>query len=136
MGVEERISQRLEMLVEMVRHGRRSPQWSGDKSRTIGTLPMIRSWVWGEIKAIVNFSVPNKALIVEHFGQSPSKAWAQAGAVGQPGRVSLVLEAIVGEYDFYRSAGAATDGPLAEARRLAAHVLGHGGAIVLAAAKS
>ncbi|MEO7178656.1 MAG: hypothetical protein ABIW83_07415 [Allosphingosinicella sp.] len=136
MGVEDRIDQRLALLIELVHSGHRRVLWSRDKDRRISTLSVMRSWLWGEIKAIVNFGVPSKAVIAEHFGQSPSKAWAQAEATGQPGRVPLLLEASIGEYDFCRTAGPARDGPLAEARRLAAHALGDGGTIPLAALSS
>jgi hypothetical protein len=136
MGVEQRIEQRLLLLVELVQSGHRPRRWSADRGRTISTFSIMRSWLWAELKVIVNFVVPNKAMIVEHFGKSPSKAWAEAEKVAQSGSVSLLLEAMIGEHDFRRSAGMPTDGPLAEARRLAADALHDGVPVALAALSS
>jgi hypothetical protein len=136
MGVVERIDQRLALLAEQVKSGHRPSRWSADKERTISTPSIMRSWLWGEIKAIVNVAVPIKAMIAEHFGKSPSKAWADAEEAGQSGHVALLLEAMIWEHEFRRSAVVPTDGPLAEARRWAADALHDGFPLALSAFSS
>jgi hypothetical protein len=134
-NVSKRIDRRLELFVGAVREGKLPPRWNDDENPSLITnLSYMRSWLSAHIKAILELKVPIRSVIAEHLGQSPGKAWAEAERAGGSSRASVVIEAIMREFDFARHGeGPAHDGPLAEIRSAVSAALQRGRVVPLLA---
>jgi hypothetical protein len=101
MDVEGRIDLRLELFVGAVKAGRLPARWDDEERPSlIGNLRYMNAWLWGQIAATLKLLPPNIAVIAEHIGQGPAKAWVEAERPGTPGRADRVIEGIMGEFDF------------------------------------
>lgn len=133
MDVTERVEGRLELFVGAVKDGTLPPCWNGEESPSlVGDFRYMRGWLWGHIASTLKHLPPNTAVVAEHLGKSPPKAWADAQRVGKPGFVDLLIEAIMGEFEFaHRDDGSPREGTLAKIRSEAAAALRRGQAVPL-----
>lgn len=101
MDVAKRIDLRLTLFVGAVKAGKLPGRWDDEERPSlVGDFGYMRAWLSGHIAATLKLLPPNRAVINEHTGQSPGKAWAEAESAGTSGKADGVIEAIMGEFDF------------------------------------